>query len=248
MWISKGVGEKIEPKTLVVFETVGGDKYIFNTDIISSINILAEHFNKNGKNNDKMTTQIVDETIKLNNLKDLVENYYYNNGIKQYGKTLSKLCKESLNKLNTLEFSEEDTFDYSKELAIIEGKTGFQHPGLKYIAIEEAKNNKIKNDGILIEHLSDKNILKSGFSKFMSFKKANELSSSIINTKLSVITPIKETKEPINVIKQLIDNVYSADNNIKESVNECFKAIALYPNVLSNNKTKFVNTLKKYLI
>ncbi len=59
MWLSKTVDTEIKPQTLIVFESVDGNTFTFNTEVKPSVKLLAEHFGKGGKADDSITQNII---------------------------------------------------------------------------------------------------------------------------------------------------------------------------------------------
>lgn len=256
MWLSKSINEKIEPKKLIVFEFVNGDKATFDLEIAPSIDLLAEHFNNFGKSSDKISQEIINETIKLNNLTNLIENYSYNTGIKKYVPLIKKLYTECVDSLKSLESinnkvinGEKKPYDYSRELTLLEGKVGFKHPGLKYIAMYEAIENDEKSIASTIEKIKDEKILREGLSLVLPYNKTKDIAYSILKSKLCKVKPIKENKEDkLGLAKTLFDNIYSTNVEVKNIVNECLFLIGTNPKTYNKQKQKFVETLNKYII
>lgn len=256
MWLSKSINEKIEPKKLIVFESVNGNKTTFDLEIVPSINLLAEHFNNSGKPNDKVSQEIINETIKLNNLTNLIENYSYNTSIKKYTKIIKELYTECVNTLKSLKsvndkiISEaKKPYDYSKELALLEGKVGFKHPGLKYIAMYEAVQNDEKSIASTVEKIKDEKILREGLSLTLPFNKAKAVAHEIIKTNICKVKPLKENNnDKLSAVKCLFDNIYSANTDVKNAINECLFMIGTNPKKYNKDRQKFIETLKKYII
>lgn len=254
IWLSKSINEKIKPSTLLVFEDVNGNTMTFNMDMKSSIKLLAEHFNADGLINDTLTTNIVNETIKLNHLTDLIENYSYKMGVKKHAQLLSKLYKECLDNLNEQNFanklleSSEKAIDYSKELTILEAKVGFNHPALKYIAMEHAIENKNKQLSVLSEQKKDKEILKKGLMLSTSMNKSDSYASKIISEGVIAIKPIKECKsDRLSLTKSLLENIKSVDTDTENAIKESLFIITHNPSKYNKTRDEFVKTIKKYI-
>lgn len=249
MWLSKSVNEKIEPKTLLVFENVDGNRITYSIDMKTSCKQLAEQFNKNGFKEDDVTNNIVNETLKLNGIMDLVENYYYNTSIRKYASLLKEMYIKCVESINSGKSSEIKTLDYSKELALLEGKVGFKHPGLKYIAMYEAKINDENTMAQTVEKIKDEKILREGLSMVMPYGKTKDIARSIIKSNLCKVRDLKENKEDkLSAVKCLFDNIYSTNVEAKNAVDDCLFLIGASPKKYTKDRQKFVETLKKYVI
>lgn len=255
MWLSKSFDKPIENKKFLMFESPLNKAVALPIEMKTSLSTLAEHFSENNVIMDKQAQKIIDETVKYNDIKDLMENYFYNPSLKKYASTLNTILKECLNKLNG-GYKEEDIFegynegkvDYSKELTKLQEKTGIKHNGLKYIAIKEAMENQIKEHHLVLDRMNDENILKEGFASIMPLKKAKEVASSIVKTKLTHVKPLVESSDKLDLPKSMIDNVFSTNEEVKTSLNECLFYIVSNPARYTDSKETFVNTIKKYII
>jgi len=249
MWLSKSVNEKIEPTTLLVFESVDGNKITYNIDMKTSYKQLAEQFNKNGFKEDEISNNIVNETLKLNGLMDLIENYSSNTSIRKYASLLKEMYVKCVESINSGKSSEIKTLDYSRELALLEGKVGFKHPGLKYIAMYEAKINDDNNMAQTIEKIKDEKILREGLAMVMPYGKTKDIARSIIKSNICKVKPLKENKnDKLSAVKVLFDNIYSTNVEAKNAVDDCLFFIGASPKKYSKERQIFVETLKKYII
>lgn len=249
MWLSKEINEKIEPKTLLVFENVDGNKITYSIDMKTSYKQLAEQFNKNGFKEDKITSNIINETLKLNGLMDLIENYSYNTSVKKYISIIKEMFTKCVESIKSGKSSEIKTLDYSKELALLEGKVGFKHPALKYIAMYEAKMNDENTMFQTIEKIRDEKILREGLSMVMPYGKTKDIARSIIKSNLCKVKPLKENKEDkLSAVKCLFDNIYSTNVEAKNAVDDCLFLIGASPKKYNKTRQQFVETLKKYVI
>lgn len=253
MWLSKSCDETIENKKFLIFESPVNKAVALPLNMKTSLSVLAENFNSNGVELDKQTQKIIDETNKYNDINDLIENYFFNPSIKKYASTLNEILKECLTQLNG-GYKEEDLFeeykngkvDYSKELNALQEKTGIKHPGLKYIAMKEARENQVKEHHKTLNKIKDENVLKEGFMAITSLSNARKIAKSIVNTKITAIKPLAESNG-IELPKSMIDNVFSTDENVKEALNECLFYLVSNP-AKYESKKEFVSTLKKYVL
>lgn len=254
MWLSKSINEKVKPSTLLVFENVNGETLTFNSDMKTSMSILASHFNKNGLVDDTLTKQIVNETIKLNQLSDLIENHSYKMGVKKYASTIKKLYQECLENLNESVYEEklslvDKTIDYSKELALLEEKLGFNHPALKYIAIHESKENLQKKSWLLNEQKKDVEILKKGLMLTNNIQKSLECAASIVASGVFSKKAIKENKsDRLSLAKALFENVQSLDTTTSAAIKDSLFMIINNPSRYNSDRHNFVKTIKKYVL
>lgn len=254
MWLSKSIDKPIESRVFLMFESPLNKAVALPMEMRTSLSTLCEHFNSNGVILDKQAQKIVDETIKYNEINDLMENYFYNPSIKKYASELSAIIKECLNQLSG-GYKEEDLFeeyndnniDYSKELSKIQESTGIKHNGLKYIAIKHAKENMINEHHKILDKIKDEKILKEGLMTILPLNKAKDVAKSIVNTKLTAIKPLAESNG-IELPKSMVDNLFSTDDKVKTSLNECLFYIVSNPARYTASKETFVNTIKKYII
>lgn len=253
MWLSKSIDSKIVPSKLLVFENVDGDTKTFNMDIVSSINILADSFNINGFTNNSLTKSIVNETLKLNALSDLIENHSYNIGVKKLSKTIKSLYNECLNSLSinnyktVLSESSDMNINYSHALENIESMVGFKHPSLKYIAIKETLENEKKRQNILSEQKNDTIILSNGLKLTLNANKALNISKSIINTGLISKKTITESLDTKNMAKEMYLHVSSTDPQINDIIKDSLFYIINTPK-MDKTKRDYIYALKKYVI
>ena len=255
MWLSKAINEKVTPSTLLVFENVDGDTLTFNMDMKSSIGLLAEHFNKNGLVDDTLTKQIVNETIKLNQLTDLIENHSYKTMVKKYAPLIKQLYQECLQNLDSESYEQnlsslnESVVDYSKELTLLEEKMGFTHPSLKYIAIVESKENLRRKNTLLNEQRKDVSILKNGLALTHTPVESKNYASSIVAGGLVSKKAIKENKsDKLSLAKALLENIQSTDVDVCNAVKNSLFVIINNPSKYNPERDRFVKTLKKYII
>lgn len=249
MWLSNSLNGEIKDNKLIVVENVNNEKMLFNEEVYPSINIIASILNKNFNSEEKIQ-KIVDETIKFNHLTNLIENHIHSLGMEKYIKTLNKVYKECSSKLNE-SYNEEELsqpLDYSKELSLIESSLGFKHPGLKYIAIEEAKCNDYNNTYMFIEKRNDVNILKECLISTNSVSKSTSLASSIVNEGVLLVKDLPNSKN-INVnLKHLYTNLYSLNESVSKSLNDYLFYLINNPNKNIHLKENFIETIKKYII
>lgn len=252
-WLSRDV-KKVEEKKLIVFETSNGDVISVSEDMRPSILLLGECINNGGRSDDVLFNNIIDETIKFNHLTNLLENHSYNFQLKNYITDIKNLYLNSYNKLKNNKLVSKNfeqilmlPYDYSKQLALIESKLGFKHPGLKYLAMEEAKKNIEKSVILEKNTIKDRNILESELNKLTSFSKSKMISESIVKNGINIINKLNNTENKFNVCKKLLNNTYSADVDSNNTLQECLYVFVTNPSKFNYKRKQFVETLLKYI-
>lgn len=252
-WLSKDIVKEIPSKYLFVIENTNGEQFTVSQEMKPSLKLLTECVNRGYNSEDILFNNIIDETIKFNHLTNLLENHSYNFQLKNYISKIKQIYKESFDKINAKTLIEEDfkdlmiPYDYSKQLSLIESKVGFKHPGLKYIAMINTKND-IDNSIILEKkEMKDRAVLESELVKLTSFKKAKMVSESIIKNGINTIKSIKNNDDKLQICKGLLNNTYSADEKSNKSLQECLYVMSTNPKTFTSKRKKFIETLLKYI-
>lgn len=258
LWLSKTNDIKIEPKKVYVIETVDGNKMFFNTELKYGIKTIADYINNGGSNEDKGCKYLISETLKLNTLSDFIANHISDINVKDKVSTIKKLFTECFNNIqlrdnyDNLILNENCDVDYSKYEAKLEQKFGFSHPAIKYIAIEEAKNDSKNQEYQTILERRDDYTLRNCLLPLVSLKKAVGYSHSIIKNKLNVFENVEmktETNDDwYNFARKLYENVHTVDTDTNNIVKTYLFSIINQPREnLTEEKIRFLKTIKKYI-
>jgi hypothetical protein len=250
MWLSNSLEGKIVDKKLIVVENFKGEKILFNEEVLPSIKLISKKLNENF-HSEELVQNIVDETIKFNHLTNLIENHLHSMGMEKYSKLLNKIYKDCSAKLNeNVEINQNflDPVDYSKELSLLESSLGFKHPGLKYIALEQALLNECAIIDSELEKSHDIKILKECLSSINSSKKSEDIASSIVNEGVFVVKEIPSINDTNKIIKHLYNNLHSLNENVNVSISDYLFYLNNNPHKNNIKKNTFIKTIKKYII
>lgn len=247
-WLEKD-GKYIPNKKSFIIENYLGEKFIFDADLNFGIKALALYLNNGGSKDSKICQNIIEETIKYNEISDFINKYKNSYQIRKIIPQFKNIFNETVKKLSTNDFNqslfesvEDSSLDYSKEYNKLCKKLGIKHNALKYLAIEEAK--KIKEYSMLLneEKNNDMEILTNFMKNYTSYPSI--VADNIINNKLDV-----KLTESIDNNLSIASNIY---NQISFRPEKYYTGLssALFSIINSNKKDKnvdsFISTLIKY--
>ena len=188
--------------------------------------------------------------MKLNTLSDFIANHISDINVKDKVSTIKKLFTECFNNIqlrdnyDNLILNENCDVDYSKYEAKLENKFGFSHPAIKYIAIEEAKNDSKNQEYQTILERRDDYTLRNCLLPLVSLKKAVGYSHSIIKNKLNVFENVEmktETNDDwYNFARKLYETVHTVDKDTNDIVKTYLFSIINQPkeNLTEEKTTK----------
>ena len=252
MWLSHDC-KQIEPKRVFVFETSTGEKIIFNSSIKCGLKILAEHINNGGTKDDTLCNDIINETIKYNSILSFLNEYKDSFKLKDYNLKFRKMLKDSYNKLqsNNLNCFYSENINYDNELSIILETLGINHMALKYIAIEEAKQNMLYSKILIENNINDMNILTKELKLYTkSLSELQNLVENIMKHNIKLTEQLNETfnkKDFSNILNNIYNQFCFENDNQKLIIASSLFNIIHSKTRLNENKLKYVETLIKYI-
>ena len=252
-WLYEANGEKIPEKKYFVVEDTNGIKYFFNDNLGFGIKQIANYINNGGSKDDEICQNIIKETIKYNDIKDFITEYYDYYSLRKYIVKFKDMLSETISKLtndfNESLFENYNEINFKEEYNELSDKMGIDHPAIKYLAIEEAEN-KSKYASLLMEKAdNDENII---FENIRSFSKNNNECQKIIQEMIEEnVDKILNENEIINRSngKKIAIDLF---NKLNESQSNSPITSALFNIIhtkqpLDNSKLEFLKTLDKYL-
>jgi hypothetical protein len=182
-----------------------------------------------------------------------INKYYDHYSLRKYITSFKDMLSETIEKL-TNDFSEslfeniDDDIDYSKSYNELVEKIGFEHPALKYIAINETKNLSQYTSMLMEQADSDADII---FENIKLYSKNNSECQKIIQEMIeNNADKIKNKSSEINRKngKEVAERLF---NKLNESMNSSPITSALFNIVhtkrpLNNSKIEFLKTIEKY--
>ena len=202
MWLSNNTQE-IKPKRAFVFETSNGEKIIFNDSIKNALIPLSEHINNNGDKDDSTSKEIINESIKYNHILSFLNENHQSYSLKDLNIRFKKMLKESANKLSSKNLSDfySENIDYQYEFENLCETVGFFHPALKYIAIENTKQNLIYSKILFENNMNDLNLLTKELKPFTkSLSELQNLVESIMKKEIKINVQLNESMDRKNII------------------------------------------------
>lgn len=252
-WLYESNGEKIPEKKIFVIEDSNGIKTFFNKDMAFGIKSLAQYINNGGSKEDNICQNIIKETIKYNEIKDFINEYYDYYSLRKYIVKFKNMLSETISKLtdtfNESLFESVNDINYNDDYNELVNEIGFEHPAIKYIAMEQAEM-KSKYASLLMEQTdNDENIL---FENIKPYSKDMSECQKIIQETIENNSD-KILNETINITrsngKKVAEKLFKQFN---ESQNDSPITSALFNIVhskqpLNSSKIEFLKTLDKYM-
>lgn len=252
-WLYESNGEKIPEKKIFVIEDSNGFKTFFNKDMAFGINTLAQYINNGGSKDDNICQNIIKETIKYNEIKDFINEYYDHYSLRKYIVKFKNMLSETISKLtndfNETLFESSNDINYKQEYFELIKEIGFEHPAIKYLAMEEAEF-KSKYTSLLMEQMDkDENILYD-IVKLYS-KNINECQKIIQETIENHSDRI--LNETIDITrsngKEIAEKLFNQlnESQVKSPITSALFNIIHSKRPLNSSKIEFLKTLDKYM-
>ena len=254
-WLSKD-NKKIDKNVYYVIENYNGDEIVFSSQMKNGLETLAQYFNQGGSKDDHIFKNIMEETVKYNQISDFIKKYKDDYKIRKYIPKFKNIFVENANKLReaSLKFSRElfetvEDIDYTKQYSKLCKEMGIEHPAIKYLAIENAKRDAEYCAVLMEETLTDEEILTEGLKPYVKnpFTLYN-IVRVIMDKQILVNKVLNE-----NVSDNLLESAKSLYNKICNDDNIVLTAISsslfnlLHTKNLTESKKTYLQTLLKYV-
>ena len=118
----------------------------------------------------------------------------------------------------------------------------------KISSIQELNNIKVEymgKKGIITELQSG---IKDAADKKEYGMQVNLVRNTFNEAYDTKLKELNEQSDKLSLAKSMLENIYSADNTVKESLKECLFYIVSNPVRFNKDKESFVDTLRKYII
>lgn len=247
-WL-KNDGNRLPIKKSFILENYLGEKFVFDSDLNFGIKALALYLNNGGSQDSKICQNIINETIKYNEISDFIQKYKNSYQIRKIIPQFKNIFNETVKKLSNNDFNQSlfesvdnTSLDYSKEYNNLCKKLGIKHNALKYLAIEEAKHIYEQNTLLNEEKNLDMEIITNFIKDYTTYPSI--VADNIINNKLNV-----KLNESLNDNISIANDIYQQINMKSE---KCYTGLssALFGIINSTKKNKnidnFITTLIKY--
>lgn len=244
-------GQKIRIGKNYIIENYLGNKELFDDSLTVGISTLAKYFNNGGERNSTICNNIINETIKYNDIADFIINYKNDYNKRKYIPKFKQIFNETINKLSNNDFNQslfesaDENIDYTSELDNLSKKIGITHNALKYLAIEEAKENIHKNHILMEEKENDIKILVNELKQYVPY--SSVIACYIVENHLNINYQLNESiSNEIDIAKNLYTKISNKSDKISTSVASTLFGIINMPKKLNESKKKFIQTLIKY--
>lgn len=247
MFLNQADIKKIPLKQVFVIENYKGEKSLFNEKYAYGIKALAHHLNNDGENNDSVAKNIMEETIKYNQISDFINTYKYDLKVRKIIPQFKSIFQESINKLSlkqpfdkNLFESVDENIDYTAQYNKICNELGVEHPAIKYLALENAKEDLLYCS-ILMENITnDENILVNGLKPYIKNPYTlNNVVKTIMDNQINL-------NETFNSASELYNKICLSENFVLMPISSALFNI-IHTKKLTENKQKFVDVLLKYI-
>lgn len=250
--INKWLNEtsEIKPSKIYIIENSYGEKFSFNENLKYGIKALAHYINIGGSRDDDICKNIINETIKYNEISSFLKEYYDSFSMKPYNKKFKKIIKENISKLNNTfkieYFKSENPIDYQSELLQLQNEMNCNHPAIKYLAIEEAQKNALYSKILIENNINELNILQKELKPYTkNIKELQKIVEYILNHNIKNI--LVESTNIKDKAQEIYNSIYLSDNKYNSIISSALFNIIKSNYRLDENKHKFINLLQKYV-
>ena len=248
-----GNNKPVKEQYAYVIENYLGEKTAFSSKLEAGIKALANYFNKGGEKDSQICKNIVAETIKYNQIADFIIEYKDNYSMRNYIPRFKKIFKECVGRLNeantnysnALFESLEENISYNDYLSAMEEEMGIKHPAIKYLAIQEAKNDYIKSRMIMESEDKDMLVLINELKHYTNIPSA--YASLIISEGLNAKVNENANKNNIkSIATKLYESTSKENTKVSNTVTSSLFNIIHTNKKLVESKVDYLNTLIKY--
>ena len=248
-WLEQN-GKKISLNKGFIIEHWNGNKWLINNEYQSGIKAFAHYFNNGGISNSISYKNIVNECIKYNDIADFIINYKNDFNVRKFIPKFKSIFNECLVKLSpnfnqALFENNEPEIDYHNELNDLTKKIGVNHNALKYLAIEEARNNIYKTMLLNEKKNADLLNLVGELKNYTSFPSV--VACKIVEEGINVNIPLNECQNDLlNTAKKLYSSISNNTDKVSTSIASTLFGIIHSKGKLNESKQSFIKTLLKY--
>lgn len=232
-----------------IIEDYLGNKTLVESEYKFGIKSLANYLNNGGLQNDDVYNNILSETIKYNDISSFLKKNHDSYILKEYNIKLAKILKKAIRNLTNNNYgniiNECVIYSYDNHYDDLVKKLGFEHPALKYLAIEETKE-MIKYSKILFENnINDINILTKNLKKHV--RKDGDLTmvvENIMNRKIKL--SLTEAETPIKMAKNIFEMLSFESDFSKSSI--ASSMFSIIHSRMNKENEKYIQTIIKYIL
>jgi len=255
MWLAESSNNPIKHKKAFIIEDAYGNKHIFNENLAYGIKAIASYINVGGSRDDEICKNIIYETIKYNEISSFLKEYQDSYRMLPYNLKLKKLIKENIRKLSSNDYKlfeyVDSSYDYSEEYEKLCEEMDCEHPAIKYLALENAKENALYAKILIENNMNDLNVLQKTLKPYTkSLSELETLIESIMKGNIKVKEPLKENINNKNILNQA-SNLYKQlcfENDSHKSIIASVLFNIIHSKYrIDESKIKFINVLNKYL-
>lgn len=254
-WLSKD-NKKIDKNVYYVIENYNGDEIVVSSQMKNGLETLAQYFNQGGSKDDYICKNIMEETVKYNQISDFIKRYKDDYKIRKYIPKFKNIFVENANKLReaSLKFSRElfetvEDIDYTKQYNKLCKEMGIEHPAIKYLAIENAKRDAEYCAVLMEETLTDEEILTEGLKPYVKNPFTLYNIVRIIMDKQILVNKVLNENVSDNLLesaKSLYNKICNDDNIVLTAISSSLFNL-LHTKNLTESKKTYLQTLLKYV-
>lgn len=248
----------IKDKYNFVIETTDGKKHYFEESLMFGIKTLAHHINNGGDSVDIITSNIISETKKYNEISSFIKEYKDNFRVRPFITKFENMFVETINKLSSTEFNKSlfesvehiNFIDYAVDYNRLCSEMGVEHNAIKYLAVESYKEKATKESVLLEEKINDITLLSNGLKSYSENHKdvATFIVENKINTLVEVNVDTINCKNAKSFASEIYNKICEEDTSIVLPISSSLFNIIHTKQKLNEDKISYLNTLRKYLI
>ena len=232
-----------------VIEDYLGNKIIVESKYKFGIKSLANYLKNGGSVNDEIYNNILYETLKYDELTSFLKKYHDSYILKEYNIKLSKMLKNTVRNLSNDNYTniinETLLYEYDNKYDELVKKIGFEHPAIKYLAIEETKVDYQYSKMLFENNINDISILTKNLRKYVGNRnKLNMVVETIMKKKIHL--SVLNDKNPLITAKNIFENL-SFENDFSKST-IASSMFSIIHNKPTDEDVKYIKTISKYIL